>query len=396
MADAFAHLSNMWRYPTVIRFGIGRISELPQVCQELGMKRPLLVTDPGLAALPMIKSAVDANNAAGIPTTLFSEIKGNPTGKNLMDGIAVFEKNKCDGIIAFGGGSAMDCGKAIALIAGQRAVGNPNPWPDYAVFGPGGKIAKKDKVVPIIAVPTTAGTGSEVGRAAVITDEATHTKRILLYPYMMPATVISDPALTVGLPAHITAATGMDALAHCFEAYSAKDFHPMADGIAVEGMRLIKEWLPRAVKDGKDLEARAHMMAAASMGAAAFNKGLGAVHALSHPVGALFDTHHGLTNAVFMPYVMAFNKSAIEDKMVRLAGYLGIEPRSYQGVMDWILKLRQDLKIPHTLADLGVPKDRLEEVAKLAAEDPCAPENPIHCGPKEMLLMLNASHAGQV
>ncbi|MEZ5647488.1 MAG: iron-containing alcohol dehydrogenase [Alphaproteobacteria bacterium] len=395
MAD-YAHLTNLWRYPTLIRFGVGRIQELPEVCKDLGIRHPLLVTDPGLAGLPMVKEAIAANNAAGVTTILFSDIKGNPTGKNLMDGVAAFEKNACDGVIAFGGGSAMDCGKTIAFMAGQHAVGHPNPWQDYAVFGPGMKVAKKDKVAPIIAIPTTAGTGSEVGRAAVITDEVTHAKRIILYSYMMPATVIADPALTVGLPPHITAATGMDALAHCFEAYSAKDFHPMADGIAVEGMRLIKEWLPRAVKDGKDLEARAHMMAAASMGAAAFNKGLGAIHALSHPVGALFDTHHGLTNAVFMPYVMAFNKTAIEDKMVRLAGYLGIEPRSYRGIMDWVLALRQEFNIPHTTKELGVPVDRLEEIAKLAADDPCAPENPVPCGPKEMRVMLDASYTGQL
>ncbi len=380
-----------WSYPTAVRFGAGRIAELPEACRELGLARPLLVTDPGLARLPMIASALAANAAAGIPTALFADLRPNPVSKNVEDGLALYRRGRHDGVIAFGGGSALDTGKTIAFMAGQT-----RPMWDFEDIGDYWKRADPKGIAPIIAVPTTAGTGSEVGRAAVILNEADHTKRILFHPKMMPSIVISDPELTVGLPAHVTAATGMDALAHCLEAYCVSSFHPLAEGIAVEGMRLIKEWLPVAVRDGKNLTARAHMMAAASMGAAAFQKGLGAIHALSHPVGALYDTHHGLTNGVVMPYVLAFNRPAIEAKLIRLAAWLDLQPPSFDAVMNWVLRLREEIGIPHSLRDLGVGSDRLEELAAMAAVDPTAGTNPIPIGVKELRSMFVAAIEGRL
>ncbi|WP_119462286.1 iron-containing alcohol dehydrogenase [Rhodospirillaceae bacterium SYSU D60014] len=391
MTDNAAALRGNWNYPTAMRFGPGRIAELPDACKAAGMGRPLLVTDPGLANLQMVKDAIARNEAAGIPTGLFAEVKGNPIGKNVEDGLEVYRAGGHDGVIAFGGGSALDAAKAVALMAGQT-----RPIWDFEDVGDNWMRVDPDGVAPVIAVPTTAGTGSEVGRASVITNEATHVKKIIFHPKMLPVIVISDPELTVGLPPHVTAATGMDALAHCLEAYCAPGYHPMADGIAVEGMRLVKEWLPVAVKDGKNVAARAHMMAAASMGATAFQKGLGAIHALSHPVGAVYDTHHGLTNAVFMPYVLAFNRKAIEPKMTRLAAWLGLPDPSYQSVMDWVLALRKDLGIPHTLKDLGVGNDRLDELSAMAADDPSAGGNPVPIGAPELKQMFVASLEGRL
>ena len=380
-----------WNYPTAIRFGVGRIAELPEACKSAGMKRPLLVTDPGLAGLPMVKEAVARNEGAGLPTGLFCDIKSNPVGRNVEDGLKAYRAGRHDGVIAFGGGSALDAGKAIALMVGQK-----RPMWDFEDVGDNWKLVDPAGIAPVVAVPTTAGTGSEVGRASVITNEATHTKKIVFHPKMLPVIVISDPALTVGLPPKITAATGMDALAHCLEAYCAPGYHPMAEGIAVEGMRLVKEWLPVAVRDGRNLTARAHMMAAASMGATAFQKGLGAIHALSHPVGALYDTHHGLTNAVFMPYVLQFNRAAIDAKLTRLAAWLGLPNPSYQAVLDWVLTLRREIGIPHTLKDLGVGTDRLDELSEMAAVDPSAGGNPIPIGVPELKQMFVASIEGRV
>src|SRR5579871_6786519 len=358
MANDASEFRGNWNYPTNIRFGVGRIAELPEACKQLGFKRPLLVTDPGLAKLAMVQDAIAANKAAGLPTGLFSDIKGNPVSKNVEDGLRVFRAEGHDGIIAFGGGSALDAAKTIAFMAGQK-----RPMWDFEDIGDNWKRADPAGIVASIAVPTTAGTGSEVGRASVILNEETHTKKIIFHPKMLPSIVISDPALTVGLPPHITAATGMDALAHCLEAYCAPGFHPMAEGIAVEGTRLVKEALPVAVKDGKNLVARAKMMAAASMGATAFQKGLGAIHALSHPVGALYDTHHGLTNAVFLPYVVAFNRKAVKERIERLAAYIGLKPR-YSAFLDWSLRLREELGVPHTLAGLKVDDQKFELMSK--------------------------------
>jgi alcohol dehydrogenase class IV len=384
-------LKGNWNYPTQVLFGVGRIAKLAEACMSLGMARPLLVTDPGLAALPMVRDAIAANEAAGLPTGLFSDVRPNPIGKNVADGVAAYRAGKHDGVIAFGGGSGLDAGKAIAFMSGQT-----KPIWDFEDVGDNWKAADPAGIAPIVAVPTTAGTGSEVGRASVILDEATHTKKIIFHPKFLPGVVISDPELTVGLPPHITAATGMDALAHCLEAYCAPGYHPMAEGIAVEGMRLVKEWLPIAVEDGKNLAARANMLAAASMGATAFQKGLGAIHALSHPVGALYDTHHGLTNAVVMPYVLAYNRRAIDDKMTRLAAWLELPKPSFQAVMDWVMALRQELKIPNTLKELGVGDDRLDELSVMAAHDPTAGGNPLPVGAPELKSMFVAAIEGRI
>ena len=380
-----------WNYPTKVKFGAGRIAELPDACKELGMKRPLIVTDPGLAALPMIKDAVAACEKAGLGVAVFSDIKSNPNGKNVEDGLKVLRAGKHDGVVAFGGGSALDAGKAIALMAGQK-----RPIWDFEDVGDNWLRVDPAGVAPIIAVPTTSGTGSEVGRVSVITKEDTHQKKLIFHPKVQPSIVIDDPALTIGLPPKITAATGMDALAHCFEAYCAPGYHPMADGVALEGMRLIKEWLPVAVMDGKNLEARSHMMAAATMGATAFQKGLGAIHSLSHPVGAVYDTHHGLTNAVVMPYVMQFNRQAIEEKMTRLAAYLGLKNPGYQAVLDWVLALRKEIGIPHTLKDIGVGTDKLDSLSQEAFNDPSTGGNPVPAGVPEMKQMFIASIEGRL
>ncbi len=384
-------LRGTWSFPTQVRFGPGRIAELPRACRSLGMARPLLVTDPGLAKLPMVKDALAANEADGLPTGLFSDVKPNPVGQNVDDGIKVYREGGHDGVIAWGGGSGLDAAKVIAFMAGQT-----KPMWDFEDRGDNWKAADADAIPPILAVPTTAGTGSEVGRAGVILDESDHTKKVIFHPNMLAGIVISDPELTLGLPAHITAATGMDALAHCLEAYCAPGYHPMAEGIAVEGLRLVKDWLPTAVSDGQNIEARAHMLAAASMGATAFQKGLGAIHALSHPVGAIYDSHHGLTNAVFMPYVLAFNRPAIEDKMTRLAAWLELPQPSFQAIMDWVIALRKEFKIPHTIKDLGVKDDRLDELSRMAADDPTAPGNPIPVGVPELKAMYVAALEGRV
>jgi alcohol dehydrogenase len=313
-------LTANWNYPTSVRFGAGRIAELADAVKTAGMMRPLLVTDPRLAVMPMVRQAGDLLAAAKLPARVFSDIKPNPIAANVEAGIKVLREGQHDGVIAFGGGSALDCGKVIAFMAGQT-----RPMWDFEDVGDWWTRADPNGIAPIVAVPTTAGTGSEVGRAGVITDETTHTKKVIFHPLMMPKVTICDPELTVGMPPIITAGTGMDALAHCLEAYCGPFYHPLADGIAVEGIRLVKENLGFAYADGTNLTARAHMMSAAAMGATAFQKALGAIHALSHPVGALYDTHHGMTNAVFMPYVLAFNRDAIEERIARLAAYIGIE-----------------------------------------------------------------------
>jgi alcohol dehydrogenase class IV len=361
-----------WSFPTAIRFGVGRIAELPEACRAAGMAKPLLVTDPGLAALPMVTDAVATCRAAGLDCAVFSAIRPNPTWPNVEDGVTVLRDGGHDGVIAFGGGSALDAGKSIAFMVGQT-----RPIWDFEDIGDHWTRADADGILPIVAVPTTAGTGSEVGRAAVVTDEVQHVKKIIFHPKMLPAIVIADPALTVGLPAPLTAATGMDALAHALEAYCAPGFHPMADGIAVEAMRLVREWLPVAVREGGNLEARGNMLAAAAMGAVAFQQGLGAIHSVSHPLGALYDKHHGLLNAVVMPYVLAFNRSAIEDRLDRLARWLDLPGEGFAGVMAWILELREAIGIPNTLAELGIDDRDADRIGVMAAEDPTAGGNPV-------------------
>ena len=379
-----------WNYPTSVRFGAGRIAELADAVKAAGIARPLLVTDPRLAGMPMARNALDILAAAGVPARVFSEIKPNPVAGNVEAGIKVLRDGRHDGVIAFGGGSALDCGKVIAFMAGQT-----RPMWDFEDVGDWWTRADPKGIAPIIAVPTTAGTGSEVGRAGVITDEATHTKKVIFHPLMMPKVTICDPELTVGMPPMITAGTGMDALAHCLEAYCGSFYHPLADGIAVEGIRLVKDNLVRAYRDAADLEARAHMMSAAAMGATAFQKALGAIHALSHPVGALYDTHHGLTNAVFMPYVLVFNRAAIELKIERLAAYLGLPPR-FDAFLDWVSKLRADTGTPHTLRDLGVDDKRFDLMSKMAPKDPTAGGNPVPLDVAASRGLYERTYAGKV
>ncbi|MDX9664019.1 iron-containing alcohol dehydrogenase [Pseudomonas sp. P5_152] len=365
-------LTGNWNYPTSVRFGVGRIAELADVCRSQGIQRPLLVTDSGLARAPITVAVVDALRAAGLGVALFSDLKPNPVEANLAGGLQAWRTGQHDGVIAFGGGSGLDMGKLIAFMSGQS-----RPVWDFEDIGDYWTRADDSRIAPIIAVPTTAGTGSEVGRAAVIIDERSHTKRIIFHPKMLPRVVISDPALSVGMPAKITAGTGMDAFAHCLEAYCAPGFHPMADGIAVEGIRLVAGALVRAVRTPADLEARANMLAAAAMGATAFQKGLGGMHALSHPVGALYDTHHGMTNATFMPYVLAFNRPAIEERITRLAAYLGLPAPGFDSFLAFVLKLRKDIDVPHTLVELGVDDRQAGLIADMAVVDPCAGGNPL-------------------
>jgi len=378
-----------WNLPTAVKFGVGRIKELPEVCRAAGMTKPLLVTDPGLAHLPMVVDAVAANTDAGLPTLEFSDIQPNPVGSNVEAGVAALKAGGHDGVIAFGGGSAMDAAKAIAFMPGQT-----RPIFHFEDVGDNWKDADPDAILPVVAVPTTSGTGSEVGRAAVITNQATHTKIIVFHPKMLPVTVICDPALVAGLPANLTAWTGMDALAHCLEAFCAPGYHPMADGIAVEGLRLIKDWLPAAVADGHNLEARAHMMSAAAMGATAFQKGLGAIHSLSHPVGALYNAHHGLSNAVFMPYVLVYNRDVIAERMDRLARWLGLPGDGFTAVLEWTLDLRSRFEIPHTSDALGVQETDLDTLSAMAAVDPTAGCNPRPAGEADMKALYQASLSG--
>ena len=365
-----------WNYPTNIWFGSDRIQELPQACAQAGISSPLVVTDPGLVSLPPVVATMEILEKAGISATLFSEVKPNPIGENVSAGVAVYRAENHDGVIAIGGGSAMDAGKAIAFLSGQTR----NLW-DFEDAADNWLNADSGGIAPIIAIPTTAGTGAEVGRVSVIVKEDEQRKVLIFHPAMMPQLVLLDPVLTQGLPPHLTAATGMDALAHCLEAYCAPGYHPMADGIAVEGMRLVKQWLPLAYAEGSNLEARGNMQLAATMGATAFQKGLGAIHALSHPVGALYDSHHGLTNAVFMPYVLRFNRPAISNRLPRLAAWLSLpascEDEAYNALLEWILALRREFNIPHTLGEMGLDDKQLERVCRMAAQDPTAATNPV-------------------
>lgn len=366
------HLKGNWNYPTAMRFGAGRITELPSACAELGMTKPLLVTDSVLAGLPIVERAVRVCQKAGMDCGVYSDVQGNPVEANVTGGVDAYKAGGYDGVIAFGGGSGLDAAKAVALMVGQdRSIWDFEDREDWWTR------VNVDGMAPVVAAPTTSGTGSEVGRASVITDETDHTKKIIFHPRMLPAIVIADPELTIGLPAHITAAVGMDALSHNLEAFCSPVFHPMAQGIALEGMRLIKDWLPTAVEQGDDLEARAQMLIASSMGATAFQKGLGAMHSLSHPAGAVLNTHHGLTNAVVMPYVLEFNRHTIENKMTGLARYLNLANPSFEAVLQWVLELRERIGIAHTLKDIGVDESHVEQLAPMAVVDPSSGTNPV-------------------
>ena len=360
-----------WSYPTAVKLGAGRIRELADHCKALGMKRPLLVTDRGLASMAITGRALDILEAGGLGRAIFADVDPNPNDRNLDDGVRAFKAGGHDGVVAFGGGSGLDLGKCVAFMAGQT-----RPVWDFEDVGDWWTRASVLGIAPIVAVPTTAGTGSEVGRASVITNSQTHTKKIIFHPKFLPGVTICDPELTVGMPKAITAGTGMDAFAHCLEAYSSPFFHPMSQGIALEGMRLVKTYLPRAYADGSDIVARTQMMAAAAMGAVAFQKGLGAIHSLSHPVGAVYHTHHGTTNAVVMPPVLRFNRPAIEERIAAAAAYLGIAG-GFDGFYDFVLKLRADLGIPDKLGALGVGTDRIDELAEAAVADPSTGGNPV-------------------
>lgn len=360
-----------WGLPNRMLVGPGRMQELPSLCSELGFKAPLLVTDRGLANLPMVTGTLTALTGAGLNAAVFAEVEGNPTGRMVEAGVTAYRAGGHDSVVALGGGSGLDVGKAIAFMSGQT-----RPIWDFEDIGDYWKRADPEGIAPVIAIPTTAGTGSEVGRAAVISNEAEQRKVIVFHPGMLPVTVILDPELTTGLPAPVTAATGLDAFIHCFEAYCAPGFHPICDGVALEGMRLVARALPTAYRDGRDLEARTEMLAAASMGAIAFQKGLGGVHAISHAVGAMYHTHHGLTNAIVLPYVMVHNRDCIEDRMKPIAQVIGLAETSFESVLQWVLAFRRELGIPHTLAELDVPLDQATEIGRLAAADPSANGNP--------------------
>jgi alcohol dehydrogenase class IV len=382
-------MTGNWNYPTSLKFGAGRIREIASLCQAQNILRPLLVTDSGLASNPMVANTLALLRDNGLQAELFSDLKSNPVAANVEAGVQAYRAGRHDGVVAFGGGSALDVGKVIAFMSGQS-----RPMWDFEDIGDWWTRADVQGIAPVIAVPTTSGTGSEVGRAGVITDEATHTKKIIFHPKMMPVITLCDPELTVGLPAHLTAATGMDALSHCLEAYCAPGFHPMADGIAVEGMRLVKNALPAAVKNGADISARADMMAAAAMGATAFQKGLGGMHALAHPIGAVFDTHHGLTNAVLMPYVLAFNEPAIAGRIARLANYLDIAD-GFAGFQRWVLALRAQVGIPHALSALPVDPGKADLIAAMAVDDPSAGGNPVKLDVIATRHIFDAAMAGR-
>ncbi len=386
-----ARLVGNWNFPTPIRFGPGRIRELPDACRELGMSRPLLVTDPGLAAMAMIAEASERCSDVGLECAIFSEVRANPVEANVQGGVEIFQEGKHDGVIAFGGGSALDAGKAIALMVGQD-----RPLWDFEDREDWYTRVNESGMAPVVAVPTTSGTGSEVGRASVITDERDHTKKIIFHPKMLPGRVILDPELTVGLPAPLSAAVGMDALSHNLEAFCSPVYHPLAQGIALEGMRLVKDWLPAACDDGANITARAHMQVASTMGATAFQKGLGAMHSLSHPCGAVLNTHHGLTNAVVMPYVLVFNRSAVADKLTALARYLDLPKPSFDSVLDWILGLREQIGIPHTLAALAVKEEHIAQLAPMAAADPSSPTNPIALDSENLAGLYHRSIIGEL
>jgi alcohol dehydrogenase class IV len=389
MMDKYPTLRANWSYPTAVRFGPGRIAELPEALAVAGIRQPLFVTDPGLVNLPIVARTLGILKEAGVPHAVFSKVDGNPTLKNVEDGLAAYKAGGHDGVIVFGGGSAMDAGKVIAFMSGQT-----RPVFDFEDREDWWTRADPAGIAPIVAVPTTAGTGSEVGRAGVITDPADHVKKIIFHPLMLPKVVIADPELTLDLPAKITAWTGMDALSHCLEAYCSPFFHPLGEGIALEGLRLCKEWLPVAVRDGRNIEARAFMLAASSMGAISFQKGLGAMHSMAHPLSGLRGTHHGLTIAVVMPYVLTHNLPVLTERLTALARYLDLPDPSAEAVVRWIVGLRKEVGIPHTLGEIGVGEDVVAEAAPMAENDPSTGGNPIALKAADFAVLYRKAIAG--
>ena len=379
-------MSMNWNYPTTIWFGDQRINEIQKACESLNIHKPLIVTDPGILKTNIIEKI---NSSLTNKTNIFSDVQSNPTGNNVELGVSYFNSNSHDGVIAVGGGSGMDVGKGIAFMAGQD-----RPLWDFEDIGDYWTRANSEAIKPIIAVPTTAGTGSETGRAGVYTNEETKEKKIIFHPKMLPSIVILDPELTVPLPKSLTAFTGMDALAHCLESYCSNFFHPFSQGIALEGMFIIKNNLIKVYHDRSNLDARGSMLAASSMGSIAFQKGLGAIHSLSHPVGAIYNTHHGLTNAVFMPYVLKRNKKVIEEKIISLSRYLNLENQTFEGFMSWILYLREELSIPHTLKELIQDDSKFEEMSKMAKNDPSTGGNPIPLEINDFYNLYKDSYSG--
>jgi len=383
-------LRGNWNYPTAIRFGAGRIVELPAICRELGMKRPLLITDEGLGGHAITQRAASLCEAEGLPCPVFSAVSPNPTGAQVDAGTAAFRAGGHDGVIAFGGGSGLDAAKAVAFMSAQT-----RPIWDFEDIGDNYLRADISKLPPVVAVPTTSGTGSEVGRASIITDEAEHKKKIIFHPRMLPNVALADPELTVGLPAGLTASTGMDALSHCMEAFFSPFYHPMARGVATEGMRLVKQWLPLAVKDGSNIEARSHMMVASHAGATAFQKGLGGMHAIAHSLGALYNAPHGMLNAILMPYVLEANRPAIESDAAYIARCLGLDA-SLDALIAWVLALREEIGIPHTLAGIGIDAAQKELVGAMAVEDPSAGGNPIEFSPAQYAELFERAVKGNM
>lgn len=377
-------LTANWSYPTAIRFGAGRIAEIADACAVAGIKKPLLVTDKGLSYLPITQATLDLMDAAGLGRAMFADVDPNPTEINAEAGIKMYRDGGHDGVIAFGGGSGLDLGKLVAFMAGQT-----RPLWDFEDIGDWWTRADADAIAPIVAVPTTAGTGSEVGRASVITNSVTHEKKIIFHPKFLPTVVICDPELTVGMPPMITAGTGMDAFAHCLEAFCSPHYHPMSQGMALEGMRLVKENLPIAFKDGTNIEARAHMMSAAAMGATAFQKGLGAIHAMSHPIGAVHHTHHGTTNAVVMQQVLLLNRPEVEDRLTQAAAYLGIEG-GFDGFYAYVGELNASLGIPANLTELGVIDPDIDALVASALQDPSCGGNPVTLTKENVTALFNA------
>ena len=372
-----------WNYPTYMWFGLNRIKEIQKACDNLNIKNPLIVTDPGIVQTDIINKI---NSSLNQKANIFSKVKSNPTSQNVEEGVEQFNQNNHDGVIAVGGGSGMDTGKGIAFMSKQE-----RPLWDFEDIGDWWTRAISDAIFPIIAVPTTAGTGSETGRASVFTNELTKEKKIIFHPKMLPSVVILDPDLTIPLPSSLTAYTGMDALAHCLEAYSSNNFHPLSQGIALEGIKMVKDNLILAYKDGKNIKARANMLATSSMGSIAFQKGLGAIHSLSHPVGAIYNTHHGLTNAVFMPYVLQYNKIGIEEKIIDVSRYINLKSATFNNFMDWILELRSNLNIPHTLSEIIDDDKNLKKMSLMAFNDPSTSTNPIPVNAEDFLKMyINA------
>jgi 4-hydroxybutyrate dehydrogenase len=379
------NLTANWSFPTAIRFGAGRIREIAEACKAAGISKPLLVTDRGLATMEITARTLDHLDAAGMGRGIFSEVDPNPTDANATAGIKAYRDGGYDGVVAFGGGSGLDLAKVIAFMSGQT-----RPLWDFEDVGDWWTRADPHGIAPIVAVPTTAGTGSEVGRASIITNPDTQEKKIIFHPKMLPTIVICDPELTVGMPMFLTAGTGLDAFAHCVEAYSSPHFHPMSQGIALEGLRLVKEYLPRAYADGTDIEARSQMMAAAAMGATAFQKGLGAIHALSHPIGAIYHTHHGTTNALCMPTVLQFNKPAIKERFDQAAAYLGIAG-GFAGFCGYVDELNAAMRIPKTLREMGIENPDIDKIVAGAMKDPSTGGNPVEMTPentRDLLLSI--------